>query len=451
MAIRFILVVLGLCYVVQAEEIKERQAQFELTSYENGKSTFLPHSTAKTSNFTPKNKTYTIFPKATVVKNKYGTMYIYDLSVKNKFLNAISFSSLHLDAEVDNIYKIGLADKVYFEKDDSLPVILDSNSVLLSSLYKDIDLTQLKYLVIITKDNKSFELNSLTFNESNKSSKVLKKIRSTWAWEPSDVKVEVLKKHNIKQLYMQVKDGFETALKNLNTDSIKVYGLNGSASDIYGYMHLKEDIVTLGKLKKVYPNLVGYQLDIEPYLLPEFQKNKNEILKKYLNVLGTLKTLAHDNGLEFSVVIPFWFDSLYYNGKNVGFLVSEIADEIVLMSYRSDLALVHKISKTLLAYAQLSNTKIGIGLELMRIKDEIHTIYESTNKTFPCKQNDTFSKECILLKEVSKYTLRGSTISFYKQLHKLHNLDKNSSIDTSTFMGYVLHHYDELDKLPNEK
>ena len=450
MAIRYILVFLCVYFVVQAEESKKKHTKFELTSYANGKSTFLPHSVNKVSNFTPKDKRYSINPKVKIIQHKFGTMYIYDLSLNNKFLNAIAFKSLYLDGNVDNISKISLADNIYFKKDDSYTITLEDNTVSLSSLHANIDLTHLKYLVVIAKEKKIFKLNSLIFNENNKSSKISKKIRSTWAWKPENVKLDILKKHNIKQLYMQVKDGFETPLKSLNSQDIKVYGLNGSASDVYAYNHLKEDIHTLGKLKKVYPNIVGYQVDIEPYLLPEFQKNKNKILEKYFNVLNTLKTLAHKSGLEFSVVIPFWFDSLYYNNKNVGFLVSDIADEIVLMSYRSDLNLVHKISKTLLYYAELSNTMIRIGLELMPIEDEGHTIYEVTNKILPCKQDNTFSKECTLLTEINHYILKGSTISFYKQLHKLKDLDKNTSINTSTFMGYVLHHYGELNKLPVE-
>lgn len=457
MALRIILILSWMCLLLEAKDLKEKQldkekkVQFELTTYANGKTTFLPYSSDKESIFTPEDKHYIIKPKVKIVEHKYGTMYIYDLTVDDMFLNAISFESLRIDADVKNISKIALADNIYLKKDDSFSVKLNGNIINLSSLYKDIDLTHLKYLVVIVKENKKFELNSLIFQKNNISSKIEKKVFSTWAWDPKSVKLASLKKHNIKQLYMQVKDGFERPLRDLMASSIKVYGLNGSASDVYDYKHLKEDIQTLGKLKKKYPNIVGYQVDIEPYLLSEFKENKNEILKKYLSVLNHLKTLAHEEKLEFSVVIPFWFDSLYYKDKNVGFLVSEIADEIVLMSYRSDLGLVHKISKILLEYAQLSETKIRIGLELMRIEDESHTIYQSTNTTSPCKQNDTFSKECRILKKISHYILKGSSISFYNQLHKLKNLDKNTSINTSTFMGYVLHHYGELDKMSSEK
>ena len=232
---------------------------------------------------------------------------------------------------------------------------------------------------------------------------------------------------------------FEKSTIELGSEDINLFGLNGSSTDIYNYTHLKADVEKLGKLKQKYPNIIGYQLDVEPYLIPDFRAHREEIWRKYLDMLREIKQLTKKHGLVFSVVVPFWISQQYIGDINIAHSVAKIADEIVSMSYRSDVNLVKDISADLLAIADKTETDIYLGLELMKIEDEIHTLYRVKDKESSCLSQNSTIESCTTLEKIRKYTLRGDTISFYGQLDRLKQID-SVEIGSENFRGYILHH-----------
>ena len=125
----------------------------------------------------------------------------------------------------------------------------------------------------------------------------------------------------------------------------------------------------------------------------------------------------------------------------------DVADEIVLMSYRSDLDKVIAISRLLLSYAGYVKKDIRIGIELMKIEDEQHEVFEVTDTNMTCLTPEGFFSECATLKKLNEYTLKGSSISFYQQIHKLKALYEGD-IPYTSFKGYVLHYLDILPEVP---
>jgi hypothetical protein len=267
----------------------------------------------------------------------------------------------------------------------------------------------------------------------------------TWAWNPENVTSSRLKTQPVERIYMQMKTGFFEALERIKDSNITIYGLNGSPQDIFSDIHLLKDIDTLSILKKKFPFIQGYQVDIEPYLLTVYKENPEKILNQYLTLIQKLKRYTQKHSLKLSIVIPFWFDHLYVKDKNIGFHVIDIADEVVLMSYRSDMNKVFSISKTLLNYAKYSNKELRIGIELMKIEDESHTIYNMIQSS--CLSSVGVHEKCILLDKTNQYTVYGKEISFYKQTEKLKHL-LTYPIPSSSFKGFVLHHFDLLFTVP---
>lgn len=417
----------------------------EKTTYVNHKSAFRRIENKEKISYIPQNSSYEIQVKPKVLHNTYGTIYLYDLTQKGKFLNAYVFDQLDIDANLSGV-TIGLADGLHAEKEYHLK-LKNKLHIDLKELHRKIDLSHLKYFIVIVKNNRKFHLNSLVFSIQKKNQKISKSM-SSWLWNANNLDMKKVEIHDIHRLYVQVNQtNFPKMLKKLTEKNISIYGLNGAPSDINDYTHLLKDIDMLVQLKKKYAFIEGYQIDVEPYLLPKFNQNKDLFFKKYMKMVKELKEYAHERGLKFSVVIPFWFDTIFIDKKNLGFYVCDVADEIVLMSYRSDLDKVIAISRLLLSYAGYVKKDIRIGIELMKIEDEQHEVFEVTDTNMTCLTPEGFFSECATLKKLNEYTLKGSSISFYQQIHKLKALYEGD-IPYTSFKGYVLHYLDILPEVP---
>src|SRR3989344_916586 len=93
----------------------------------------------------------------------------------------------------------------------------------------------------------------------------------------------------------------------------------------------------------------GFQYDVEPYLLTEFQTEPEKPLKNFVKLVDDTKTFFAGSGISFSVVIPDFFDkkdsmtpTFSYRGRRdsvFGHLLEILEDStdsrIIIMSYRN--------------------------------------------------------------------------------------------------------------------
>ena len=440
MGFRYILIIATLLHSTYAENLDIKQGDIlEKVKYSNGKIVISKIKNSKEKIFTPTAKKIVYRLKSKKLHTKYGYIYLYNLSKNGNLLNATPFDNINIIAT--NGVKLAIADSYLAQKEDN--ILLPSNNINLSSLATKIDLMRLKYVIAISKRPLQQEpISKIVFNKKDFNSNNKPTI-SAWAWNPNNISSKKLEKLHLSRLYLQIKDGFQDSLKN--TKNLEIFGLDGSPSDINNIKKLLKDIELLKSLKKDYPNIKGFQVDIEPYLLPQYNENKSVIWRKYLTIISKLKQACQRVDLKFSVVIPYWLNHITLNGKNVGFEVVNIADEVVLMSYKSKAKLIKEISKDFLNYAHLVGKKVKIGLELMPIENEEHTIYK-VQEIADCIAKNHFEKSCKILKEQNHYILRGDSISFFHNINDLKKIIK-TPLNFSSFDGYVLHHYGVI-KLP---
>ncbi len=93
----------------------------------------------------------------------------------------------------------------------------------------------------------------------------------------------------------------------------------------------------------------GFQYDIEPYILPEYQTNKVEILTNFLEIVDQTAFLLKDSNLRFSVAIPHFYDHTHEATPQIDFkgslkhpfghllsiLDSRPSNSIIIMAYRN--------------------------------------------------------------------------------------------------------------------
>jgi hypothetical protein len=392
--------------------------------------------------YTPKANSYDIKFRAKEYKIKVGDIVVYDLaSDKSPYINILDYDKLTIKGDISQC-KLAISDRGLFLAEDNTPLKLKNGSVMIEELYSKLDLTKLKSIILF-KSNPKCSIKSISVSKTPKKEFSYSKDKATWLWNPkTPISMKKLKKYHINKMYIQVRDGFEKRVSKLSRDGITIFGLNGSPKDIYNYEHLKKDILLLAKLKKTIPNIKGYQIDVEPYTLREFSTDREATLKKYINMIESLSSLCHKHNLQFSIVSPFWYHTIYYRYENLAQVVFKYADEVVLMSYRSDLSKVIDISKEMLRMGELSHKKVYLGVELIKIPDEHHTRYKIVSIE-SCITEKGFEKECKKLEKLREYTVKGSSISFYNQIDKLSSID-DRDIPFSSFKGFVLHHYGVL-------
>ena len=149
---------------------------------------------------------------------------------------------------------------------------------------------------------------------------------------------------------------------------IDVLALDGYPEAIQEPQLLADKIRRL--LQLVRPGaLSGVQLDIEPYLLPGFLDDDAQF-RRYL---GTIETMheALQGRARLSMVIPFWLATPTVGGRPLAYAVMDRADEVAVMSYRTDLDEVQEIAEDILRYGDVIGKPVWLAVETTRLPVEL--------------------------------------------------------------------------------
>lgn len=125
----------------------------------------------------------------------------------------------------------------------------------------------------------------------------------------------------------------------------------------------------------------GFQYDVEPYLLDRYAANKQDVLKKFLDLISTSVNELKGSDLQFSVVIPDFYDAsaastpqFSYAGKTgytydhlLSILAQRPGSAVIVMAYRDhaegqDGAIA--IAKGEVSEAEGSQTRVVVALEV---------------------------------------------------------------------------------------
>ena len=176
-----------------------------------------------------------------------------------------------------------------------------------------------------------------------------------FSWDTSAISEEeqenmrqCIRQANVTQIYQQFSDdtleseeakGF---VKRLKENNIQVYALLGEAEWAY-----ETDAETLiGEIKRVAEynsnnknnSIVGVMVDVEPYLLDEWEEEgdtRDKLMEDYLECIKNAYQYAKENGLKFFVCVPTFYDVVCENILEG--LIDGACDGVAVMNYnRSD-------------------------------------------------------------------------------------------------------------------
>jgi hypothetical protein len=145
--------------------------------------------------------------------------------------------------------------------------------------------------------------------------------------------------------------------------------------------------------------LRSFQYDVEPYLLPSYEKNKKTVLSNFISLVDQTVIKLNGSDLELSIVIPDFYDStsgetpqFKYKG-NVGYTFDHLlsilerreGSKIIIMSYRNfsngDDGSVD-ISKEEVTKANAYHSKIIIAQETGDVPPPYITFHNTTRSYY---------------------------------------------------------------------
>ncbi|MNJ36767.1 hypothetical protein D3C77_315690 [compost metagenome] len=109
----------------------------------------------------------------------------------------------------------------------------------------------------------------------------------------------------------------------------------------------------------------GVHVDIEPYLLPEWKSNTNNVIKQWQSNVVYLVEESAKLGLPIAADLPFWLDKYAANDSEMSlssWMISKY-DSVTLMSYRDSATAVIELAKQELQEAETLNKRIYTGVE----------------------------------------------------------------------------------------
>lgn len=169
----------------------------------------------------------------------------------------------------------------------------------------------------------------------------------------------------------EIWQGYVRLMEKVRAAGIEPWALDGYPEAIQEPHRLADKIWRLLHLAP--PGLFsGVQLDIEPYLLPGFLEDEAQ-LRRYLGTIETVKD-AIQGRARLSMVMPFWLATPTVGGRPLAFAVMDVADEVAVMSYRTDLDEVQDIADDILRYGSVNGTPVWLAVETTVLPVEQHVL-----------------------------------------------------------------------------
>lgn len=222
---------------------------------------------------------------------------------------------------------------------------------------------------------------------------------STWLWDAHILETDMdrtlssINEMNIQSVYLQYSskvshEAYKQFISSLQKTGVNVYALDGAPN--WGITNHESKQQFLDWLQDYQAHALdheqfkGIHLDVEPYLLDNWEKDQEEIVSLYQTLLLQLKDFASNINISLGVDIPFWFDQVTYDNQyGQGYLsqwIIQNTDETTLMAYR-DFAKgkngIIDISSTEVDWAEQANKKIVIAVEAEELPESHTTFYDN--------------------------------------------------------------------------
>lgn len=165
--------------------------------------------------------------------------------------------------------------------------------------------------------------------------------RAMWVWGEAGKQLPIwARRHGIDTLLFEIPSArlhaasTREVMRSAERQNVRIWALSGHPAWAADPRAARQWTRAVARIE----GLAGIVLDVEPYLLEGWEKNRRKTIKTYLRMLQAAKKGAGD--LPVMAAVPFWFDHDPYR-THAGTLAEQVAarvDALVVMAYRDEVA-----------------------------------------------------------------------------------------------------------------
>ncbi|MCQ4088213.1 hypothetical protein [Saccharibacillus sp. JS10] len=202
---------------------------------------------------------------------------------------------------------------------------------------------------------------------------------STWVWNPwslrasSDDLLTFAVSNKISTLYLQIDAEMEisdytTFIRKASAKQIQVYALDGApawATDRSLPQAFVNWLSAYQASAKKDEKFAGIHIDVEPYLLPQWESDREALLRSWKSSTQIILQGAKSLSLRAEADIPFWFHEHQMPDENrtLSSWMIDRFDGVTIMAYRDSGAQIIEVAKTQLAEAEKLGKPLRIAVE----------------------------------------------------------------------------------------
>lgn len=308
-------------------------------------------------------------------------------------VDVLSFRALRLVGSTSGTIEIGVADLVWWNKQDHVSCETVNGpfevEVPLARLLDRVDLRELVAFTVTAVELPAELTITKAWFEGSPIERPGPMKRGLWvwdlqkAWQQADQIVETCRSIGCRRLSIQMPSaGDSTALwwafcslvRHWHEEGIEVFALDGWPEAAVNPERLLAGVRRL--VVECGDSLpAGLQVDIEPYLLPEAQQGQEQYRHYVASLVRIRRAWPSARSFSFSVVVPFWFTQVQLDGRPLALHVFDVADEIVVMSYRVDVAEARLLVEDWAHYGALLGKPVWGAIETRPLPDERHLVF----------------------------------------------------------------------------
>ncbi|MCJ8012457.1 hypothetical protein MUG84_12005 [Paenibacillus sp. KQZ6P-2] len=225
-------------------------------------------------------------------------------------------------------------------------------------------------------------------------------VKATWVWQTELIEdggghlLDFARQEGINLIYLQInrdlpKATYETFIQNAHKEAIAVHALGGDPG--WALQEHQDRMLGLADWTMNYNASVspenqfdGIHLDIEPYVLPQWNTNKQAVISSWESNLKAFLAKTSGSSLELGIDIPFWFDDTKTSeGGSLNEWLMNSFDHVTVLAYRNEVDTEHGIvylSKDELALADRLGKQVLVAVNTKEMPGEAHTSFYGRGK-----------------------------------------------------------------------
>lgn len=232
----------------------------------------------------------------------------------------------------------------------------------------------------------------------NSSNQEKDQVKATWVWDEEDIEkkpeeiVSFANEQGVNLIYVHVSlkrfsvQDYRTFIQEASQKGIKVFALGGDP--YWALTSNQKDVSNFVSKVKTYNNMVepneqfqGIHVDIEPYLLPSWEKDKNSVMEQWMmNSTHLINEAKRNTDLTVSGDFPFWIHKLNVPGSSMSMSqwMLKNYDSITLMAYRNYAEGsngISQIATPIVKEAENQEKSVVIGVNIIDTDEGKHTTF----------------------------------------------------------------------------